>query len=65
MPHGYNLKQGGVHGSYSDESRKKMSDSAKGKESWNKGGILTAEHRKKLSDAKKGKAPFPKGKVFF
>jgi group I intron endonuclease len=42
-PKGYNLKAGGEGNVYSDESKKKMSISHKGK-------ILTPEHKKRISD---------------
>lgn len=41
---------------FSEESRKKMSESSKGIEPWNKGKTLSEEYRKKLSEASKENA---------
>lgn len=45
----------------SEEMIRKMSESKKGKTSWNKGKKLSEEHKKKLSEARKGKTPWNKG----
>lgn len=47
------LHKKGKH--HSEETRKKMSESNKGKSPWNKGKHYSEETRKKLSDAFKGK----------
>lgn len=49
-PNGYNLKTGGANGRYSEESRRRMSEAARGnpKSSW------TEERKQKLSQKKKG-----------
>lgn len=46
---------------HSEESKKKMSESLKGKNTWSKGRKLSDEHRRKLSEAHKGKSPANKG----
>ena len=46
--YGYNLKEGGSHGNLSEETRKKMSESQKGKK-------LSEETRKKISKSSMGK----------
>ena len=61
-PNGYNLAGGGSHGRHSEESKRKMSNSSKGKIPWNKGIPRTEETRKKLSEARKGKIPWIQGK---
>lgn len=43
---GYNLKEAGSRGKWSEESKKKMSESLKGR-------VFTEEHRRKLSEAGK------------
>jgi group I intron endonuclease len=53
---GYNLKLGGSHGKHSEESKKKMSDSKKGK-------VHSEETKKKMSDSKKGTPSLRKGAV--
>jgi len=63
-PNGYNLISGGLKRKYSEKSKIKMSESAKGRSSWNKGRTLSDEHKKKLSEAKKGKPGTSIGKVF-
>jgi len=45
----------------SDESRKRISDSNKGKSSWNKGKKMSEEHRKKLSESHMGQPAWNKG----
>jgi len=59
---GYNLKRGGAYGSFSKESREKMSKNnarywlgKTGKDFPLTGIPLSAEHRQKISDANKGK----------
>src|SRR3990167_1643059 len=46
----------------SELSRQRMSDSRKGKPTWNKGlsGVYSDEYRKKISDARKGKHNSPR-----
>lgn len=46
---------------HSEESRRKMSESRKGKVPWNKGKTLSEETRIKLSESNKGKVPWNKG----
>lgn len=61
---GYNSTDGGdgVLGlKFSEESRKKMSKSHKGKSFWNKGRAWTERERKVLSEAHKGKSSSNKG----
>lgn len=54
--YGYNHTKGGECGcEFSEESRRKMSESGKGKE-------ITDEWRKHLSESRKGKTPWNKGK---
>lgn len=48
---GYNLKEGGSNGIFSEESRKKMSDSKKGKQPY----VITKETREKMSKSHLGK----------
>lgn len=47
---------------HSLESRKKMSESLKGRKAWNKGVPMSEEQKKKLSDAHKGKPAPIKGR---
>ena len=47
---------------HSEESKKKMSESHKGKPSHRKGEQLSEETKKKISEANKGKTPPNKGK---
>ena len=44
------------------ETRKKLSESLKGRKTWNKGIPMSDEQKKKLSDAHKGKPAPIKGK---
>ena len=48
MPLFYNKKGGGAHGSPSEETKRKISESEKGK-------VLSEESRKKISEAEKGR----------
>ena len=54
-PNGYNLTEGGEGGVHSEETRKKMSESMKGRPSANKGKHPSEETRRKLSESLKGK----------
>lgn len=47
----------------SAETRKKISESEKGKSGWNKGIPHTEEHSRKISEALKGKPSTRKGKI--
>jgi group I intron endonuclease len=58
----YNISTGGNGGNLGEEVIKKMSESLKGKPSWNKGKKLLEEHKRKLSESHKGKIPWNKGK---
>ena len=62
-PNGYNLKSGGSRPFYSEESRKKMSESNKGKNkgkpSWSEGKKLLPETCAKISKANTGKKHSP------
>ena len=61
---GYNETSGGGQNfEISDETRKKMSDSLKGKTPWNKGKHRSNETRKKISETLKGHIPWNKGKT--
>ena len=62
-PNGYNLKSGGMNALYSDESKLKMSISAKARGATKKNYTLTDEHKAKLSTAKIGKTSWNKGKT--
>jgi len=53
VPNGYNIRTGGSRGKHSEESKRKMSESGKGK-------IFTEEHCKNISLAKKGKNRCPR-----
>ena len=55
VPNGYNLKNSGHHGKYSEESKLRMSKSHEGKK-------LSEEHKRKIGEAGKGKSPWNKGK---
>lgn len=64
-PNGYNLLPGGLNKKFSEESKKKMSDSHKGSIPWNKG--LTVEDPRilalsiKSAQAQMGRVPWNKG----
>jgi len=53
VPNGYNLRTGGSRGKHSEESKKKMSEAAKGK-------IVSKETRRRISKARKGKNTGPR-----
>ena len=55
-PKGYNLQTGGSHCTYSEESRRKMSDSARGK-------VVSNETKRKISESLKGRISPKKGKA--
>ena len=64
-PYGYNLTDGGnaTKGyTHTEETRKKLSEAQKGKESWFKGKHLSEEHKKKISEAQKGEKNHMYGK---
>jgi len=54
VPNGYNLKTGGDVPVYSEESRRKMSASGKGRISSRKGVVLSEETKRKISESKTG-----------
>ena len=60
-PNGYNLTEGGDGVLPSEESRRKMSESHKGKVPPNKGIPMSEEQKKKLSDSLKGRTQHNKG----
>lgn len=65
VPNGYNLTEGGEGGSGcspSDETRKKISNSLKGRPAHNKGVPCSQSTRDKISAANKGRTPPNKGK---
>ena len=66
-PNGYNLTHGGEGGSHCEETRRKMSEAKKGKNSGEKnpfyGKTHTPESRAKMSDSSKGHTTWMKGKT--
>jgi group I intron endonuclease len=54
---GFNLKEAGDAGLLSEESRKKISESSKGRVPANKGVPMSEETKRKISEAKKGWEP--------
>ncbi len=59
-PYGYNLKYGGSFGKHSDETKRKISETCKGKKHWNYGKHHSKETRQKMSEIQKGRK-FSKG----
>jgi group I intron endonuclease len=72
--YGYNIRPGGEYSPHSEETKLKMSRSAKGRvfsDEWKramsiaaKGKKMSEDARKKMSEAKKGKTAWNKGKRF-
>jgi group I intron endonuclease len=61
---GYNIAYGGNgKGKYSDESRRKMSDSHKGEKNNNYGKHFSDEHKEKISQAQRGEKGHNYGKI--
>lgn len=57
----YNIANGGTGtDSFSEETKRKMSESHKGQEAWNTGKHLSEEHKRKLSESHKGKKKPPR-----
>ena len=56
--------QGGLIGTWTEERRKKLSESCKGHKAWNKGKHFSEESCIKMSEAHKGKPSCNKGKHF-
>ena len=54
-PKGYNLQEGGRGGTPSENTRKRISEAAKGRTPPNKGKHLSEELRRKISEATKGR----------
>lgn len=54
---GYNLRSGGSNGKHSEESKRKMSEIAKGK-------VKSPDHVEKIAAAKRGQSSWNKGKTF-
>lgn len=54
IKNGWNLEKNSVGGSRSEETRRKISESLKGRTSWNKGIPCSEEKKRKLSEANKG-----------
>ena len=54
---GYNMTAGGGQTIFSEESRRKLSNSLKGRDVWNKGktGIYSEETRRKMAESSKGR----------
>ena len=48
---------------HTEEARKKISESHKGKPAWNKGKTMSEEFSRKMSEVKKGQVPWNKGKT--
>ena len=64
IENGYNSSEGGKNGLLSEYTKKKMSDSRRGKIPGNKGIPMTDEQRLKISIAKKGKPSARLGKHY-
>lgn len=56
--------QGGLIGTWTEERRKKLSESCKGQTPWNKGKHFSEEYCRKISEALRGKPSGSKGKHF-
>jgi group I intron endonuclease len=54
-PNGYNIKEGGHHPDFSDETRKKISNAIKGEKNHNYGKKFSDETRAKISATRTGK----------
>ena len=53
--YGYNILNGGnVSDGITEETRRKISETSKGRKAWNKGKKMSDDYRKKLSEAHKG-----------
>lgn len=52
---GYNLTYGGDGGTPTEEARRKISESLKGRRAWNKGKQMSEEQKRKISISNKGK----------
>lgn len=62
-PNGYNLTRGGEYNKIiSDESKKRNSESNKGRISWNKGLSMSKDRKLQHSKSMKGRIPWNKGK---
>jgi len=53
---GYNIREAGPRGKWSEESKKKLSLSNKGRKPWNTGKHLSKEHKEKVSSSLMGHA---------
>lgn len=61
--YGYNILDGGnVSDGITEEVRRKISETSKGRKAWNKGKKMSENYRKKLSEAHKGKTVTEKTK---
>lgn len=63
---GFNIAKGGRSNSgfhQTEETRKRISEKMKGKETWNKGKHLSEDHKQKISKANKGKNRLTKEQV--